>query len=143
MGKRHQLQCRRPDVDPDIFFSTSTRKIERAKQLCAMCPAQHQCLLASFARPGELGTWGGMTQDERTALVDAVDSADELEQDNPESPDPDPGRSVTTDNPAGADPDSTTPPNAGQDAGPPPPAAGARPTPDRDHAPRNLAGAAA
>lgn len=77
MGKRNQLECRRPDVNPDIFFSTSVRKIEQAKALCAMCPAQHACLLASFARPGEMGTWGGMTEDERADLVDAVHLADD------------------------------------------------------------------
>ena len=55
----------------ELFFptynerpSTRARREQRAKQLCARCPAQDDC--RAFARShGEYGLWGGETDEER------------------------------------------------------------------------------
>lgn len=55
----------------ELFFptfnerpSTRARREQRAKQLCARCPAQVDC--RAFARShGEYGLWGGETDEER------------------------------------------------------------------------------
>jgi WhiB family redox-sensing transcriptional regulator len=68
MEKRNGLQCRRADVDPDLFYSKKASNIEAAKALCAACAANSACLLESFAVKGEEGIWGGKTKEEREEL---------------------------------------------------------------------------
>lgn len=58
--------------DPELFFPVgpdrrNERQIELAKQVCARCLVQEQCL--EFAlRTNQEGIWGGLTEEERKAM---------------------------------------------------------------------------
>jgi WhiB family transcriptional regulator, redox-sensing transcriptional regulator len=58
------------DTDPDLFFPVSgsgksLEQAERAKGICAGCPARRSCL-AFAQRTGQAhGIWGGLTEEER------------------------------------------------------------------------------
>lgn len=45
--------------DPDLWFAESPENLERAKQLCAGCPIQVECLAGATARQEPWGVWGG------------------------------------------------------------------------------------
>lgn len=45
--------------DPQLWFAESPADIERAKQMCAGCPAQRHCLLGALERREPWGVWGG------------------------------------------------------------------------------------
>lgn len=60
--------------DLDLFFgSDGERPAEKelretvAKEVCAACPAQRECLDHAISRPEKYGMWGGFTADERQA----------------------------------------------------------------------------
>lgn len=59
-------------ADPEFFFPVATAsralgQISSAKAVCGRCGVQASCL--SYAlRTGQLGIWGGATEDERAAL---------------------------------------------------------------------------
>jgi WhiB family redox-sensing transcriptional regulator len=60
--------CR--DAEPELFFpisdtAASRNTIMRAKQVCAACPVQSQCLSYALRHRQEQGIWGGLTEDER------------------------------------------------------------------------------
>ena len=68
-----EAACR--GVDTAVFFrddgeSTLSwrRRSAWAKALCAVCPVRSPCLAWALER-GELGVWGGTTENEREALV--------------------------------------------------------------------------
>ncbi len=62
----------------DVFFGRGRRDFdgERAKQICAGCPVQAECLdyaldqdqMESTPVPPQGGVWGGLTHGERVAL---------------------------------------------------------------------------
>ena len=62
------------DEDPELFFPVGISgpallQIEEAKAVCRRCPVNAACLnwaLDMSSNPN--GIWGGMTEDERTAL---------------------------------------------------------------------------
>lgn len=63
--------CR--DAEPEVFFpisatAASRDTVQRAKQICASCPVQSQCLSYALRHRQEQGIWGGMTEDERRLL---------------------------------------------------------------------------
>jgi WhiB family transcriptional regulator, redox-sensing transcriptional regulator len=45
--------------DPDLWFATAPAELERAKELCAGCPAQRACLIGALERNEHAGVWGG------------------------------------------------------------------------------------
>jgi WhiB family redox-sensing transcriptional regulator len=51
------LPCRA--ADPDLFFAESPADLERAKTLCADCPARIACLASALERQEPWGVWGG------------------------------------------------------------------------------------
>lgn len=51
------LPCR--SHDPDLWFAETPAELERAKQLCAGCPARAQCLASALSRHEPWGVWGG------------------------------------------------------------------------------------
>lgn len=55
---------------PDDFVTNDTWKIIFAKRLCATCPVKQQCLEAALEN-GEVGVWGGTTEQERRHLLRA------------------------------------------------------------------------
>jgi WhiB family redox-sensing transcriptional regulator len=63
--------CR--DTDPKLFYPAGEGKwfqpqIEVAKQICAGCKVVDICLKTALVR-GELGIWGGTTENERRKLI--------------------------------------------------------------------------
>jgi WhiB family redox-sensing transcriptional regulator len=65
---RRDAACR--DVPSAIFFpegSVAERAtIQTAKEICARCPVQEQCLAVGLMEP--FGIWGGLTEPERRPL---------------------------------------------------------------------------
>lgn len=67
---RHYAECL--DEDPELFFpigntGSSLLQIEEAKLVCGRCDVKAECLKTALDL-GALGIWGGLTEDERTAL---------------------------------------------------------------------------
>lgn len=46
-------------ADPDLWFAEHPADLERAKSLCASCPARLACLAAALERAEPWGVWGG------------------------------------------------------------------------------------
>ncbi len=68
---RELSACR--DSDPTLFFPIGTtggaiEQIEAAKQICAMCTVQEDCLQYALESNQEAGVWGGYAEDERRRL---------------------------------------------------------------------------
>jgi WhiB family redox-sensing transcriptional regulator len=66
--------CR--EVDPEIFFlEHNKRNVQKKKkekvaiQICKACPVVQQCLAHSLAVPEFYGVWGGVTADQRIAML--------------------------------------------------------------------------
>ncbi|HEY7009331.1 MAG TPA: WhiB family transcriptional regulator [Jatrophihabitantaceae bacterium] len=49
--------------DPDLWFADTPAELERAKSLCAQCPAQLACLAGAVQRSEFSGVWGGQIID--------------------------------------------------------------------------------
>jgi WhiB family redox-sensing transcriptional regulator len=45
------------------------RREARAKEICAACPVQNECLSYAFEIREQHGIWGGMTEKERRLLM--------------------------------------------------------------------------
>jgi WhiB family redox-sensing transcriptional regulator len=52
-----ELPCR--VTTADLWFSDYPAQIEQAKQLCAQCPVQAECLSGALDRREHAGVWGG------------------------------------------------------------------------------------
>ena len=66
--------CR--DADQDLFFhpegergSARRRRAEAAKAICATCPVIKECREQSLAVREPYGVWGGLSEDERAAVL--------------------------------------------------------------------------
>ncbi|KUI31715.1 WhiB family transcriptional regulator [Mycobacterium sp. GA-2829] len=77
-GSVWQLAARCRDADHSLFFHPDgerghARRLreQRAKQVCTSCPVLAQCRTYSLAFEEPFGTWGGLTEDERSALLPA------------------------------------------------------------------------
>lgn len=62
--------------DPNLFFhpegergSVRTAREQAAKAICASCPVLQQCAAHALAVREPYGVWGGMTEEERAALI--------------------------------------------------------------------------
>lgn len=60
-------------ADPDLFFPLGTTgpavdQILKAKEICAICPVQEECLEYSLLTNQEAGVWGGFDEDERRRI---------------------------------------------------------------------------
>lgn len=69
---RMKAECR--DMDPEIWFPVGTsgpalRQIAEAKAVCFRCEVAADCLAFALATGQDAGIWGGMTEDERRALL--------------------------------------------------------------------------
>lgn len=72
---RNEAACR--GMDPELFFSpdlfeTKQEKDEReavAKAACARCNVRSQCLEYAIKAQERYGIWGGLTEQERRAVV--------------------------------------------------------------------------
>jgi WhiB family redox-sensing transcriptional regulator len=59
-------KCR--SVDPDLFFPERGENTEAAKQVCAGCPVQAECLEYALATTQKFGVWGGTSERERRRM---------------------------------------------------------------------------
>jgi WhiB family transcriptional regulator, redox-sensing transcriptional regulator len=73
---RVAARCRGEDLS--LFFhpdgergQARRRRQLLAKQVCAQCPVLVQCRAHSLAFQEPFGTWGGLTEDERSRLLPA------------------------------------------------------------------------
>lgn len=62
--------------DPDLFFASDFERmadwearIAKAKAVCARCPVRDACLAYALDTSQWFGIWGGLTEDERRALL--------------------------------------------------------------------------
>lgn len=68
---RELAACR--TADPDLFFpigktGPAIGEIQRAKAVCAGCPARERCLTFALDTRQDFGIWGGLDEDERRLL---------------------------------------------------------------------------
>lgn len=60
--------------DPELFFPVGTTgpaldDIAAAKRVCARCPVLRECLNWALRTGQTAGVWGGLGEDERTAML--------------------------------------------------------------------------
>jgi WhiB family transcriptional regulator, redox-sensing transcriptional regulator len=72
MDWRHRALCR--DEDPELFFPIGTTgpavvQIEQAKAVCRRCPVTQSCLEWALSSGQDSGVWGGLSEDERRAIL--------------------------------------------------------------------------
>ncbi len=65
---RNQAICR--DTDPDLFFPIGTTgqalvQIDRAKEVCEVCPVKTDCLEYALETNQDSGIWGGLDEEQR------------------------------------------------------------------------------
>lgn len=65
---RSQAICR--DTDPDLFFPIGTTgqalvQIDRAKEVCGVCPVKTDCLEYALETNQDSGIWGGLDEEQR------------------------------------------------------------------------------
>lgn len=67
--------CR--DADPNLFFHPENergyarqRRANAAKAFCRNCPVREECRAHALAMREPFGVWGGLSEDERNALVE-------------------------------------------------------------------------
>ncbi|MGW0316806.1 WhiB family transcriptional regulator [Streptomyces flavidovirens] len=61
------------DADPEIFFPVGVKgpaldEQAAAKEVCGRCPVTRQCLSYALRSGQRTGVWGGLSEDERSAL---------------------------------------------------------------------------
>lgn len=64
---REAALCR--EVDPELWYPEVGEMPHAAKQICSNCPVQASCLADALARREPHGVWGGLTANERKALL--------------------------------------------------------------------------
>jgi WhiB family redox-sensing transcriptional regulator len=65
---RARAACRRPGVDPELFFPVKGASARPAKRVCQRCPVRAECLEFALATRQEHGVWGGLSERERRRL---------------------------------------------------------------------------
>jgi WhiB family transcriptional regulator, redox-sensing transcriptional regulator len=74
MGKQTTGQLCPQKVQKKLFFPVGTsgpalRQIAEAKTVCRRCPVVTECLAWALESGQDAGVWGGMSEDERRALL--------------------------------------------------------------------------
>jgi WhiB family redox-sensing transcriptional regulator len=64
-----QLQANCDETNTELFFSKLESKVAKAKALCGSCAVADKCLQFALDTKIEFGIFGGVTADERQALV--------------------------------------------------------------------------
>jgi WhiB family transcriptional regulator, redox-sensing transcriptional regulator len=72
MDWRHRAACR--DEDPELFFPIGSGgpallQIDEAKAVCRSCTVIDDCLEWSLETGQEAGVWGGLSEEERRAVL--------------------------------------------------------------------------
>ena len=65
---RQRAACRRPEVDPELFFPERGGTARPAKRICQQCPVQADCLQYAIVTRQQFGVWGGLSERERRRL---------------------------------------------------------------------------
>jgi WhiB family redox-sensing transcriptional regulator len=60
-------------VGPVVFFEGTDGSDTEARQVCARCPVRAECRDHALAAREEFGVWGGLTEDERRAILAGQD----------------------------------------------------------------------
>jgi WhiB family redox-sensing transcriptional regulator len=55
-------------TDPDAFFPEKGGSTREAKQICAGCPVQVECLDYALANEERFGIWGGVSERDRRRI---------------------------------------------------------------------------
>jgi WhiB family transcriptional regulator, redox-sensing transcriptional regulator len=73
---RHRAKCRTDKCDPELFFvagrensQAALLQIKEAKRVCQGCPVKSNCLQWALGTGQEHGVMGGMSAEERRALL--------------------------------------------------------------------------
>ena len=66
MAWQEDGSCR--GIDPEVFFPISDDEAWRAKEICAMCSVNTECLAFSLQNRERYGVWGGVTERERQEM---------------------------------------------------------------------------
>lgn len=78
----HRAECRKPSVDPELFFPVSEKPadptVAAARRVCAACPVREKCLEWALVALTH-GIAGGLTTDERRAVREERNTAAQLE----------------------------------------------------------------
>jgi WhiB family transcriptional regulator, redox-sensing transcriptional regulator len=67
-----QLRAACRDADPELFFPISDKQrdvIEQSRTYCRVCPVRARCLQVALGSGEAHGTWGGLTEWERLAVL--------------------------------------------------------------------------
>ena len=56
-------------LDPTIFYPATDEEAEEAKEICAVCPVQEECLEHAIGHREHNGVWGGATERERQRII--------------------------------------------------------------------------
>jgi len=71
-----QLEAACRGMDSEVFFhpdgqrgAARAERERRAKEICASCPVMQQCREHSLKVREPYGVWGGLTEDEREAVL--------------------------------------------------------------------------
>jgi WhiB family redox-sensing transcriptional regulator len=67
-----RFHCR--NYDPERWFPVGTGPMAQldtdfAKSVCGLCPSQANCLTWALENAIPFGIWGGMTEEERRAMI--------------------------------------------------------------------------
>ncbi|MFZ4434233.1 MAG: WhiB family transcriptional regulator [Microthrixaceae bacterium] len=62
-----EAACR--GLDPMIFYPATDEEAETAKEICAACPVQAECLEHAIDEREHNGVWGGATERERQRII--------------------------------------------------------------------------
>ncbi len=63
----HRSACK--GLDPIIFYPASDEEADEAKEVCARCPVQDDCLEHAISNREHNGIWGGATERERQRII--------------------------------------------------------------------------
>lgn len=72
---QRKAECSTSGCDPDLFFPENLSTVMRADatrkalEICERCPVRAECLEQAIQDEEEFGIWGGMTSEQRRALI--------------------------------------------------------------------------
>jgi WhiB family redox-sensing transcriptional regulator len=64
---RDSARCR--EVDPELWYPEIGESPHAAKRICGVCPVREACLADALGRREPHGVWGGLTTNERHAVL--------------------------------------------------------------------------
>lgn len=60
--------CRRPDVDPDLFFPGAGQSVDPGRAVCLGCPLRTRCGEWAIPQADLYGIWGALTAKDRRRI---------------------------------------------------------------------------